>query len=1219
MGIRSNLRVAGVAVLATAMAITMVQGVGSSPAQADDGPLLVITSTPLVLGSPDPRLIAKVENPTTPNAQVDVDNPGGTVATAPECVGVRGDELTFCLGASTDWTGGDSSPFVLNNGFTAPGDLPGDSMDWILDEAYGVTADVHGVVNDDLVKAFARPQVRAHVKERLEDIVNKKLYGKPMTSQETGAFDALEQLYKQSQIDAAKASLTEYQKWDKGPCAYVPPAPPAGSGLPVVANPGVGTAMCSAAAKLDPFKFTRNTPSVETFETWASYRQPKAMMRHANDPAIRYMIGKDRGAAVALGAIGAATLAGLSIGVGASSLAAAGSTLSLAIWMAANGAFPPAAAGLVSAAAAAVAGPAIIVAAALVILCVSVWQFSDDLKTGEQITDRATRAVTNTDPLGVRSRIADYTGLDFIHRADPAGQDAAIVHTKAFKDGLEAQVSDWMMFDQGGDPLMDPQVGYTVTESAANDIHFAENGNAVPSVDVKAPAEAVDREGHPVSAYRVLFSRSWPMVSERRSDTNEWSPYRPRLTLEFLDQNGKLAQMSLLRHQEGDHPTEIDFQVTRPDLEAPARFAVTKEWTFTKPDGAVRTVSLVPFDTVLKPVNVVPSAQGLMITDNVVRLDANLSDPGKSLPGSYTWKLERLKDDGTVAETIDLPGQARVFKRLGTAGRYRATASYRVDGPPTLTRSGVVEFTMTAPAPEVIGAKVRDDRVLDGSLFLDLRLLQQTRSDTFTVDVDWADDAAGHVISKTYKVQCPDTGGEVPTCDTGPMALPGEGATNDNWSEQPVFKIPADQDFLPLVTVKVTNSYGQTTTRSFPIEGDHRPKYATQTPSVQMPAGTFSRVDVVEVFPSPLLPDQELTILPYVQMLSERLPAGVHADIEKRDGHWYLQVAGEPQADAIGPYTFYFPVEQFPLGDALRPAPALVNLEVTAASKPGYRSVLRGTPSEFLDRQYRNEYPDYTVQVAQVLDDDDADFGTFTGTVKCKLTAGPRVVFDKVCEDDEPFPWPTERISDTMVASTYVESSTQPISADGPYSVDLFAKFVDPKITQLTSTAYSARFALSLRDLNIVLPPFAAKGYTVTCSQDGGGYAPCFDDGTLSLPRVPGSHTLIAKVVAPDGATSTTQVDWSVAAPKATFTVQTIKKPVRRGMPVLIGGAKLLPGESYSIWIDGRQVGTGTASAAGLVTKWVTVPKATKLGKVVVLIRGVNANRSGTTSLTVIK
>src|SRR5690606_2975657 len=116
---------------------------------------------------------------------------------------------------------------------------------------------------------------------------------------------------------------------------------------------------------------------------------------------------------------------------------------------------------------------------------------------------------------------------------------------------------------------------------------------------------------------------------------------------------------------------------------------------------------------------------------------------------------------------------------------YRARASYHVDGPPAFTRAGVIEFTMAPPEPQVLSATIRDDRVLNGSLFLDLKLQQETRTDTFDVEVEWANDARGNVVTENYTVQCQDSEGALPLCGTGPMILPEAAPTNENWSKSP--------------------------------------------------------------------------------------------------------------------------------------------------------------------------------------------------------------------------------------------------------------------------------------------------------------------------------------------------------------------------------------------------------------------------------------------------
>ena len=94
--------------------------------------------------------------------------------------------------------------------------------------------------------------------------------------------------------------------------------------------------------------------------------------------------------------------------------------------------------------------------------------------------------------------------------------------------------------------------------------------------------------------------------------------------------------------------------------------------------------------------------------------------------------------------------------------------------------------------------KVEDDRVNTGALSLDLRMTaEHPQSDTFAVDVVWADDGLGNEVVKHYTVQCVDAGAN--TCDTGPLHRPGrpdEAPTNPQWSEAPTFLIPDDAELL---------------------------------------------------------------------------------------------------------------------------------------------------------------------------------------------------------------------------------------------------------------------------------------------------------------------------------------------------------------------------------------------------------------------------------------
>jgi hypothetical protein len=531
-----------------------------------------------------------------------------------------------------------------------------------------------------------------------------------------------------------------------------------------------------------------------------------------------------------------------------------------------------------------------------------------------------------------------------------------------------------------------------------------------------------------------------------------------------------------------------------------------------------------------------------------------------------------------------------------------------------------VEFTIAAPQPELLTAAIDDDRVLAGKLFLDLRLLQNTQGDTFNVDVDWAKDPDGGTLTQHYTVQCADAGSD--TCDTGPLLAPNDAPTNANWSQSPSFRIPDADDYLPFVTVHITNGFGNEITRTFPIVGDNRPRYAETTPTVTMAAGATSSVDVTQVFPSPLLTDsQDLTIQPYFAEMLQHLPAGVTPDIEQRNGDWFLTLHGQPNADAIGTYTFSFPFEQEPQGSGFKPAPALVTLNVAASTGPGYRALLKSVPEQLADRAYRNVYPDYGVQVAQTLAPSDTGFTPFTGTVHCRLVTGPLVVFDKPCQADHEFPWPTGRVSGLLNASVYVTSNTQPVSSDPAYQTSLITKFLDPEITQQATKPadLTTTFTMRLYDDSPVQPPFNQSGYDVTCHEDGGSGHTCLNGGTLTLPRTPGAHELVVRVTAPDHTMTTEHVAWNVATPAHTLAVSVPAGDHRAGSQMKVDLGRMLPHESYVVTIGDHQVAKGKAGLDGTAVETVAIPQGLAAGKHTVKVVGATKQRTGEHAVHVVR
>ncbi len=1027
-------RLLGRCALVVAVAATILQVVANGPANAE-GPQVLIQSPPISSQPAHPPLTVSGD---LGSGSITVTNPGGTAPTTQQCV-YRSTNVNFCLGSSDQLLSPDHvdiGPITITNAPTQQSGLPGTGLDWIINEAVSSVAAAHGVQADDLVRTYARPEIRAYVAMRINDILNKKLYGLPLTGQEQEAYDQLSALYKQILVAQAENALHEYEQWSNDPCVYVPPGPPAGSGLPDVPNPIRGTAACSALrSHIETYKFLRDTPSVATFDTWAEYRHPSPLVAQSGNPQVKEMMAETTRSYVSLAGLGAAATvaAGTAATISALNLALVTSYIATASYhvtkvaLAAGGVF-----GVVAAVVfvAAVAG-------------ISIWRIVEDAAPGVEIRRRVTEALNNNDPFGIEASKGDYAGLNYSTLQDPVGKPKALIHDQAFTRQLASYVYDWMIF-QNGQLVPDPTVGWdSKGDTTAADMKFVNQQNVVQDpLEVLAEPGTTDYQGRPVKAYHVKIARGWLLVSTQLEGQTAWGPYEPRLNLKYDDGSGTPAMMSLFQDQVSGQPPQDMFLLTKAGPNETLAPVTSPTWILRTTGGASTTVRLAQEQDLLPKVDVIPSVDGNLTADGRITLQANLSAPGQGAGGTYAWRIERLDNSGAVAQTIPPPsGNLTGFQtRLSTPGRYRVSVSYTHPGTTPVTASGRVEFTIDPPSPQLLKSDVRDDRVLNGSLSLDLRMLENAPSDTFNVDVDWANDGNGKVISKRYTVKCVNAGSD--TCDTGPLVAPENAPTNPQWSESPTFRIPDDQNFLPYVSVHITNQYGLAIDRTFKITGDHRPTYATMTPTVDMPAGKFSRVDVVEVTPSPLLTQsQNLTIRPFVQSITQKLPPGVTPDIEHRGAKWFLQLKGTPQADAIGPHTFAFPFEQEPEGSGFRPAPALVTLNVTAASSPGYRSVLRNTPSAFLDRFYQDTYPDYVVQVTQVLAPGQPDFAPFTGTVHCRLTAGPTVIFDKVCQAGEPFPWPTEHLSDTLEASTYVQSTAQPISTDGPYSVGLTTKF----------------------------------------------------------------------------------------------------------------------------------------------------------------------------------
>ena len=185
---------------------------------------------------------------------------------------------------------------------------------------------------------------------------------------------------------------------------------------------------------------------------------------------------------------------------------------------------------------------------------------------------------------------------------------------------------------------------------------------------------------------------------------------------------------------------------------------------------------------------------------------------------------------------------------------------------------------------------------------------------------------------ESYTVQCVAVGDG--TCETGALTSPAASPINPQWSASPSYQIPQDQAFLPHIVVKVTNSHGVTVERVFAMPGEHRPTFANPAPYAEMPVGAFSRVRLTEVIPSALLPNQDVSIFPYVEEIQDQLPEGIQMELVEEAGQWYLEAFGTTYGDQMGPHAITVPIEQLPLGSGWQGPPATVTLGSSRARSP---------------------------------------------------------------------------------------------------------------------------------------------------------------------------------------------------------------------------------------------------------------------------------------------
>ena len=1135
-----------------------------------------------------------------------------------------------------------------DNGFFRP------DVGWLEQEAVDAIMVKHGILDEQVVRAYYGGDIRAYMVARLASIVHMKLYGQPMSADEQQTYSDLASFLEERELAQARGVVAEYERWKRDPCAYVAPRPPDPS-FDVVENPYPEGGKCLRYQALNLARleeFTDDTPPLTTFATWSKYRNPTPLMRNISNPAYSQMsLATSYGMANLYG-YAAAAAAGTLAGTLVSASPPLANSIGLKIapytrdFFAKLGTKPNKIIGAAARGVGMVRVGIIAALTSLVSIGLGIWSILEEKKVVQSIYATLQDAQRDRDPLGVEKFASIYAGLDYATLQQPASPPVPALpqFRPEFVDSMTTVVEEWTMFDDLGHFVPDSMSGYDNVATVPADPTFRDTSTGLITDTVELASDDQDTAGRAITAHRVHFSRGNLLVEPRVQGTYTGKS-QPRLGVRFVRPDGTPALMEILYvdpdGSDGPLPPTRQFQITELGDGRLDPF-VTSTWSVRLADGVQRTYRVVDRFRLYADVQVVPTLAGVLLPGQPLKLAAHVTDDAPD-DLHYAWRIDHLDEDGAVIGTESHGDSVAFGTTIDEPGTYRATVAIRKDGqlPDPLSR-GLIDFTIDEPRPIITKADLVDSRLHDGKLFLDTEIQELAPSDDLTVEIRWADDLHGHEIVRTYDVHCRSLAPE-PVCMTDPLNQGPAGApTNPNWSASPVFQVPEEASFLPLVTMTVTNKYGVSETRSFTIHGEHRARYDDRTPYVKMEVGKFSRVAITKVAPSQLLNQASIGIAPYIQEIADQLPAGLTPDIDGPgpDGKYTLYVRGNPESADIGTTSFYYPVDQLQRESGVdisvpesRPAPATVLLDIVAKNTPGFRGIISGVPSgdEFIVA--RTELPLWGVRVPYSRADGavPANDPPFLGQALCILLKNGQTVtgYPRLCSVERPFPWPTDPGDATYTASVTaippLGIPNAPVDSS-PYTKNVTAVILRPTLTRdpVAPNALNEVIRLAIDDFHgnpvtgRIAAPYSAAGYQVSCRlDDDTAFTPCLDSGVMQVPRTPGDHHLTVRVVADDEATVERELAWTVATPPTALTVASDGGPRLVGSPLAVLVTGLLPGEAYTLRLDGATLATGTAAVDGTVRRSVAVPS-TSDGTHHLTVTGATDQRVGTTSLQVV-
>lgn len=795
----------------------LIAPLAATSASADPGDDVVIIES---------KIPYIVENPIVPeNNYIQLNGDGSIVISQSamtltdinsQCVLSEGSGgTTLCVGAQSAI---DPTQTALNVGgltefLESTGKDHLSALGWITKEAVDAVSALYDLPHDGRVSVYAADQIRAYVVSRILDILDKSLYGEPLTADEQRTLEYINSEFLTSDQKIARWALEEHDAYLAAECGYAPAPAPSFITEPV-GLPKTVTDWCARrhTALESAFVFAPPIPTAEHFQAWGVYRHAAELgLDRFTSPEMQASMAETYRAVIGLSGIaaaaGGAVVAGAAIGssVAASSFVA-GAIGSAAVTTTFGASLSSMAAAVTTVGTIAAASIVAIVVIGVIITAVAIWQLVEHEEVGVKLRERVADADSAAEPFGLDQIRDEFADLDL--REGLTAGNLPSYRTAASVARIVEIITAATTNKFTGVYLPDPTALWADNASTAEDFRFivTDSTGTRVSEQLTIPIDDVDTT--------VRFSKGWMVVD---TGTGE----KAALEFGFVDPDGRKSLATRAPANVGG------FTVTAVPATGTATSESRTTIEFLDRSGELVSAQLVPQST-SELGGPLPSAVGpltpgrtVILRPNPVDLEGHF-DLDRYVTGyEYRWEVQRY--DAAAGMWVEaVPPAVSYDARFKPTeiGSYRASVRMHdidpIDGVDDDVW-GLVEFDVAPPAVDILSLELADDGV--SKLQLSAQIGAQVPSNDYTLTVQWPGTVAG-AAGQTSSVDL--------TCHTvDPLSC--STVDTDNF---PALKtalahtLSLDADLTQGVQVTIADRFGAGVTRTFPIDDPARPSLA---------------------------------------------------------------------------------------------------------------------------------------------------------------------------------------------------------------------------------------------------------------------------------------------------------------------------------------------------------------------------------------------------------